>query len=85
MSLVRATVRVGAPIAAALFIAGFSIPAAWASPSAPPPPHPGPAPSPGVKGDDCTRTHGRIVFDDPRNTRGQRHCEGGQWNGRKIN
>ncbi|HEX4356189.1 MAG TPA: hypothetical protein VH141_01610 [Pseudonocardia sp.] len=100
MSVYRATLRVATPVAAALVIAGISMPAAWANPGPPPGPHPAPHPAPapahpgpahpapapvGVRQDQCTGSHGRIVFDDPRNTRGPRHCEGGNWNGRKIN
>jgi hypothetical protein len=99
MSVSRAVLRVATPVAAALVIAGISMPAAWANPGPPPPPHPAPHPGPqhpapphpapppppGIRLDQCTGSHGRIVYDDPRNTRGPRHCEGGNWNGRHIN
>jgi hypothetical protein len=85
MSVSRAVVRAGVPLAAALFVAGITIPAAWAAPGPPPGPHPGPKPAPAnVHGNDCTRNHGRIVFDDPHNTRGPQHCQGGSFNGRRI-
>jgi hypothetical protein len=90
MSVCRAALRVATPVAAALVIAGISMPAAWANPGPPPGPHPAPHPGaqpapPGVRQDQCTQGHGRIVFDDPRNTRGSRHCEGGNFNGHRIN
>jgi hypothetical protein len=82
MSVARSVVRVGAPLAAALFVAGVTIPAAWADP-APSGPQPVQGP-PIVHGPDCTRSHGRIVFDDPHNPHGPQHCEGGNFNGRRI-
>jgi hypothetical protein len=103
MSVVRAALRVATPVAAALVIAGISMPAAWADPG--PPPHPAPHQGPGpvqqqgpaphlgpgpaqpafIHGNQCTQGRGRIVFDDPRNTRGPQHCEGGNFNGHRIN
>jgi len=90
MSVYRAALRVAVPVAAALVVAGISMPAAWANPGPPPGPHPAPHPGPpppppGVRLDQCTGGHGRIVYDDPRNTRGPRHCDGGNLNGRRIN